>query len=159
MAARVYSCLKTLFVERLSCARVVLAVPQRRRIRIVRILITVSPLMYRESLALAIHRSRPDFEVLLGAPESLDGQAESFRPHLLIRNDTDGADMSLQTGVMCWIEVLYSNGLNARVSLDGEVWEIEDIGIENLLEIVERAEELIPGSNGRVGSVHPNPIS
>jgi len=99
MVARVYSYLKTLFVERLSCARAVLAVHQRRRIRIVRILITVSPLMYRESLALAIHRSRPDFEVLLGAPESLDGQEESFRPHLLVRNDTDGAHMELLTGL------------------------------------------------------------
>ena len=124
-----------------------------------RILITVAPLMYREALALAIHQDLPEAEVMIGSLAKLDGQADAFEPHILIRNDTDGADMSLQTGVMCWIEVLYSNGLNARVSLDGEVWEIEDISIENLLEIVERAEELIPGSNGRVGSVHPNPIS
>jgi hypothetical protein len=52
--------------------------------------------------------------------------------------------MSLQTGVLCWIEVLYSDGLNARVSLDGKVWEIEDISIENLLGLVKEAETLIP---------------
>ena len=124
-----------------------------------RILITVSPLMYRESLALAIHRSRPDFEVLLGAPESLDGQEESFRPHLLVRNDTDGAHMELLTGALCWIEILYSNSMHARVSLDGEVWEIADISIENLLEIVEKTEMLIPGSNGGVDPVESKPIS
>ena len=66
---------------------------------LVRILIMVSPLMYREALALAIHQRHSDFEVLLGAPESLDGEAESFRPHLLVRNDTDGAHMDLLTGL------------------------------------------------------------
>ena len=100
--------------------------------------------MYREALALAIHQDRPDIEVLIGTLGELDGQAEAFDPHLLIRNDTDGADMSLQTGVLCWIEVLYSDGLNARVSLDGKVWEIEDISIENLLGLVKEAETLIP---------------
>jgi len=109
-----------------------------------RILITVAPLMYREALAMAIHQDRPDIEVLIGTLGELDGQAEAFDPHLLIRNDTDGADMSLQTGVLCWIEVLYSDGLNARVSLDGKVWEIEDISIENLLGLVKEAETLIP---------------
>jgi len=109
-----------------------------------RILITVAPLMYREALAMAIYQDRPDIEVLIGTLGELDGQAEAFDPHLLIRNDTDGADMSLQTGVLCWIEVLYSDGLNARVSLDGKVWEIEDISIENLLGLVKEAETLIP---------------
>jgi len=51
--------------------------------------------------------------------------------------------MSLQTGALCWVEVLYSNGLNARISLDGEVWEIEDISTEDLLEIVDRTEKLM----------------
>jgi hypothetical protein len=100
--------------------------------------------MYREALAMAIYQDRPDIEVLIGTLGELDGQAEAFDPHLLIRNDTDGADMSLQTGVLCWIEVLYSDGLNARVSLDGKVWEIEDISIENLLGLVKEAETLIP---------------
>ena len=109
-----------------------------------RILITVAPLMYREALAMAIYQDLPDAEVMIGSLGQLDGQAENFAPHLLIRNDTDGADMSLQTGALCWVEVLYSNGLNARISLDGEVWEIEDIGIEDLLGIVRKAETLIP---------------
>jgi hypothetical protein len=81
---------------------------------------------------------------MIGSLGQLDGQAENFAPHLLIRNDTDGADMSLQTGALCWIEVLYSNGLNARISLDGAVWEIDDIGIEDLLGLVRKAEKLIP---------------
>lgn len=109
-----------------------------------RILITVSPLMYRESLALSIHRHSQDFEVLLGAPESLDGRAESFRPHLLVRNDTDGADMELKGEVLCWVEILYSDSMHARISMSGEVWEIRDISVDDLLGIVERTQKLIP---------------
>jgi len=100
--------------------------------------------MYREALAIAVHQDLPESEVMIGSLGQLDGQAEDFAPHLLIRNNTDGADMSLQTGALCWIEVLYSNGLNARISLDGAVWEIDDIGIEDLLGLVRKAEKLIP---------------
>ena len=101
--------------------------------------------MYREVFALAIHERRPDVEVLIAPPAPLDGRAESFAPHLLVRNDTDeGADMERLTDALCRIEILYSDGLNARVSLDGKVWEIEDISIEGLIEIIERAEGLIP---------------
>lgn len=100
--------------------------------------------MYREALALAIHRRRPDIEVLVVPPAVLDGQAERFGPHLFVRNDTDGTDMDGLADALCWIEVLYGDGLNARISLDGKVWEIEDISIDNLIGIVEQTERLIP---------------
>lgn len=109
-----------------------------------RILLTVAPLMYREALAIAVHRRRPDIEVLLVPPANLDGQADGFAPHLLVRNDTDGADMKRLTDVLCWVEVLYSDGLDARVSLDGEVREIKDISIDDLIGIIEQTERLIP---------------
>ena len=108
-----------------------------------RILITIKPLMYRESLALNLQGRRPDLEVMLAPTASLDGQAEGFRPHLLIRNDTDGVDMDLMRGIRCWIEILYSDGMDARVSLDGKVWNIMDISTEDLLDIVDRTEKLM----------------
>ncbi|CAN5247204.1 hypothetical protein BH18ACT10_BH18ACT10_05010 [soil metagenome] len=46
--------------------------------------------------------------------------------------------------------------MHARISLEGEVWEIEDISIENLLGIVEKVGKvgkLIPGSNDGGNSV------
>lgn len=109
-----------------------------------RILVTVAPCMYREALALAIHQRRPDIEILIASMATLDGQAESFGPHLLVRNDTDGAVMELLTGALCWVEILYSDGLDARVSLDGGVWEIEDISTDDLIGIIEKTERLIP---------------
>ncbi len=108
-----------------------------------RILVTIKPLMYRESLALNLQGRRPDLEIMLAPTARLDGQAEGFRPDLLIRNDTDGVDMELMGGIRCWIEILYSDGMDARVSLDGEVWNIKDISTEDLLELVDRTEKLM----------------
>ncbi len=108
-----------------------------------RILVTVKQRMYRESLALSLHRNLPHFEVMIAPDASLDGQAGGFRPHLLVRNDTDGVDMDLMGDIRCWIEILYSDGMDARVSLDDEVWNITDISTEDLLEIADRTEELM----------------
>lgn len=108
-----------------------------------RILVTVQPQMYREALALALYQHRPDIEVMLGPPKSLDGRKEDFWPHLLVRNDTDGADMELYRRALCWVEVLYSDGMDARVRLDGEVREIEDICMDDLLALVSETEKLI----------------
>ncbi len=99
--------------------------------------------MYRESLALALSQHRSHFEVMLAPVASLDGEARGFRPHMLIRNDTDGADMDLMGDIRCWMEILYSDGMDARVGLEGEVWEIKDISTGDLLDIVDRTEKLM----------------
>lgn len=114
-----------------------------------RILITVQPTMYRETLALALHRYRPDDEVLLISSDFLDGEVASLRPHLLVRNDTDGATPEALNSVVCRIEILYSDSMGARIVLDGQVREIEDMCMDDLLGIVDEVEALI--SEGRVG--------
>jgi hypothetical protein len=53
-----------------------------------RILIANTPLMYRESLALAVHRHNPHFRVMIAEPASLDGEATRFAPHALVRETT-----------------------------------------------------------------------
>ena len=57
-----------------------------RGTQIVRILITVSPRMYREALALSVHNHRPDLEVRIAPPEEAKAETGSFEPHLLVRN-------------------------------------------------------------------------
>lgn len=109
-----------------------------------RILVTVKPQMYREALALALHEHRPDDEVLLAPPELLDGQAKDFGPHVLLRNDTDGAVPEGLENVVCRIEVLFSDGLNAKIRLGGRFWKIEDISIDDLLGILDEVEGIIP---------------
>lgn len=108
-----------------------------------RILVTVKPRMYRESIALALQHERPHFEVMLAPAASPDGRPGDFRPHMLVRNDTDGADMDRMGDVRCWVEVLYSDGMDARVSLEGEVWNVADMSSEDLLGIADRTEALM----------------
>ena len=109
----------------------------------VRILVTVKPRMYRETLAVVLHRHRPDAEVMLAPSESRDGEVNRFRPHLLVRNDNDGAGPESLNAIACRIEVLISDGLGARINLGGRIWTIEDMSTDDLLAVVEEVERLV----------------
>jgi hypothetical protein len=115
----------------------------RRSTLIMRILITVSPRMYREALALAIYRHRPDFEVRITPPEDIDEEVGSFDPHVLVRADNDGFDPLLLERIPCWVEVMYSDHMNARIALDGSIEEIKDMPIADLLKVVDEAERFL----------------
>jgi hypothetical protein len=112
----------------------------------VRVLITVSPRMYREALALAVHRDHPGFEVRLAPPTESDEEVLSFRPHLLVLNDTDGLDRRLLSGVPCWVEVLYSDSMDAKIGVKGSDSQVSDITMDDLSRVVNEAEELISES-------------
>ena len=112
----------------------------------VRVLVTVEPRMYREAIALAVQRNRPEAEVMLVPEEVLDGQVEDFAPHVLVRNDSDGvAPEELLGSVVCRMEVLYTDGMAARVSVGESSYRIEDATMEDLLALVDEAEELVSG--------------
>lgn len=106
-----------------------------------RILVTVKPRMYRETLALALHKHRPDAEVLLAPSGALDGEVKDFAPDLLVRNDNDGLGPEYLNAIACRIEVLYTDGMGARINLGGQVRQIEDMSVEDLLAILEEVEE------------------
>ena len=100
----------------------------------VRVLVTVEPRMYREAIALAVQRDRPDAEVMPVSAVGLDGQVDSFEPHMLVRNDSDEAIPERMLGsVVFRVEVLYTDGMAARISVGDSSYTIEDAGIEDLL--------------------------
>jgi hypothetical protein len=105
----------------------------------VRVLITLTPRMYREAIALSLHEHRPGYEVRIAAPEDAEEEVRAFAPRLLVRNDTDGLDPRVLGGVPCWIEVLYSDSMDARISLDGRIEENPDISTDVLLEVADEA--------------------
>jgi len=112
----------------------------------VRVLVTVEPRMYREAIAFALQRRRPEAEVMLVPEEVLDGQVKDFAPHVLVRNDSDGAvPEELLGSVVCRMEVLYTDGMAARVSVSGSSYTIEDAIMEDLLALVDEAEDLVLG--------------
>ena len=109
----------------------------------VRVLVTVEPRMYREAIALYVQRNRPEAEVMLVPEEVLDGQVKDFAPHVLVRNDSDRAiPEGLLSSVVCRIEVLYTDGMAARVSVGASSYTIEDASVVDLLALVDKAEVL-----------------
>ena len=118
----------------------------------VRVLVTVEPRMYREAIALAVQRHRPEAEVLLVPENFADGQVEGFAPHVLVRNDGDGAvPEELLEGVVCRVEVLYTDGMATRVSVGDRSFTIEDASMEDLLALVDEAEGLVSRSSTGCG--------
>jgi hypothetical protein len=101
--------------------------------------------MYRESLGIAIHRHNADFEVMIADPESLDGEAKRFGPHALVRDD-DGTELGVPDGVVCWIAI--DDHVNARISVDGQVSELYDVCVIDLLAAIDETERLLSGDGG-----------
>ena len=107
-----------------------------------RILIANTPLMYREALALAIHRHDPDHEVMIADPAFLDGEAVRFEPHVLVRDD-DGDEVGSPDGVICWVGIIIDDHLKARISINGEVSEVHEVGLAEMLAALDRAAEFV----------------
>lgn len=78
--------------------------------------------MYRQTLAMVVHRHNPDFEVMIANPTSMDGEAERFAPHVLVRDD-DGIEVGSPDGVVCWVGVNIDDHLKVRISVEGKVHE------------------------------------
>lgn len=110
-----------------------------------RILITAKPTMYREAIALALQKYRPDAEVMLISAESLDGEIGSFRPHLILHNDNDGISPEELERVVCRIEILFSDGMDARIVMNGQVVSIENMSLEDMFSVVDEVEKLVLG--------------
>lgn len=109
-----------------------------------RILITVKPQMYREALAVVLHKHHPDAEVVLSDPDSVEGWLTGFQPDLVVRNDTDGASGEALDGV-AQIEVMYSDSMDARIVVNGRAREKKDLGVDELLGVVDEIGETVSG--------------
>ena len=112
-----------------------------------RILISVMPRMYREAIALFIHRHHPDLEVRLGPPEEIFGELGRFNPHMLMSNDGDGLSPEVLDGLPCWVEVLYTDHMSARIRVNGRVEEVEDMDLQRLRELVDETREMVTGAD------------
>ena len=112
-----------------------------------RVLVSLSPLMYRQAVALCVWRARPELaEVRIAPPETAEAQIASFRPHLLVHDEGHGSDAPILedalAAVPCRVELLYSEGMHARVYAGGRSTEIRDASAEDLLGAVEVAASL-----------------
>jgi hypothetical protein len=106
----------------------------------VRVLVTVSPRSYREVFALALTRHRPRLEVTIAAPEDLDWEAERFEPHLVVCNEVTPA---VRANALSWVQILFENGLDAVVSVNGQASEVHDISTEDVLGAIDETERML----------------
>ena len=104
--------------------------------------------MYREVLALSVHRHRPDFEVLLAPPGALDGEAERFGPHALV-HDEKGLPPGVHDDVVYRIGILLTDSMDATIELDGATSLLRDVALKELLAALDEAECLSQGDGGR----------
>ena len=117
----------------------------------IRVLVTLSPRMYRQAIALFIQRGRPGMvDVRIAPLEALEEELTSFRPHLLVCNHALGDESSgavpipeaaLQK-VPHHLEVLYSDGMDAHLSADGSITMLPDASAKDLLAAVDGAASL-----------------
>ena len=113
-----------------------------------RMLIAVAPTMYRQTLAHILKRERPnDDEVRLADPQALDREASSFRPHLIVCDDS-ASEVGEEVSIPSWIVIRYHDSMNASVFLDGQDTRlIQDMSIEDLIGVVEETQKLIVGDS------------
>ena len=107
-----------------------------------RILLAVEPALYREALAHFLRRERPNDDVRLAAPDALDREASSLRPHMVVC--TDAASEVRGVGVPSWVVIRYHDGLSASVFLGGRGPRlVQDMAMEDLLGVVEETRRLV----------------
>ena len=106
----------------------------------VRILVAIEPQMYGEVLAFHIRQERPLSEVVLASSQSLWAEAERMRPHLIIANEVS-PELIKEKSSFFWVEVRMADGLVATISANGHSDTIEDVSLEELVAVVDKAEE------------------
>jgi hypothetical protein len=107
-----------------------------------RILVALTPTMYRQTLVHILRRDRPDDDMRLADPQTLDREASSFRPHLIVCNDN--VSEVREVSVPSWVVIRYHDSLSASVFIDGQDTRlIQDISLEDLLVVVEETQRLV----------------
>ena len=104
---------------------------------VVRVLVAIEPQMYRQVIAFHLRQQRPRSEVVLASSQTLQDEANRVRPHLIVANEV--APKLKEMGY--WVEVRADDELIATVSADGYSNTIDDVSLQDLLAVVDIAEE------------------
>ena len=111
---------------------------------VVRILVAIEPQMYGEVLAFHFRQERPLSEVVLASSQTLWAEAEHMRPHLIIASEVS-PELELikekSSFFFYWVEVRMVDGLVATISANGHSDTIQDVSLEELVAVVDKAEE------------------
>ena len=105
-----------------------------------RVLVACEPRYYREVIGEAISGLRPAVEVVIVAPEELADGVSHLDPDLVI---SSAHPASIDPGGRsAWVEFVPYEKPAATVSLGGRRQELEEVMLEDLLWVVDQADEL-----------------
>src|SRR4051794_3810919 len=93
-----------------------------------RVLVAISPAMYRQTLVYVLTEHRPSLEIKAVDPSDLGREVELFRPDLLVSQDTLS---EVGYSVLSWVEILYSDSMGAQVRVNERDCRIEDMQLED----------------------------
>lgn len=109
------------------------------RARRTRVLLANTPRSYRETIAHATRRLRPDVEVETTEPGDLDSSVRRFAPDMVVCSE---ATEAVRSSVPVWVELYPEYGSRSVASIAGELEEYADIELGELLAILDRADAL-----------------
>jgi hypothetical protein len=89
--------------------------------------------MYRETVVHTLESRRPDLKVESCPSEDLDQQLTLLQPDFLVCHDTVP---EARERVPNWVEILYSDSLDATIFREGQATRVADISLERLLSVL-----------------------
>ena len=106
-----------------------------------RVLVVLTPLMYREAIAYSLSQHRPALDLRIATPEVAEEVPKAFAPHLLVHNETDGLERAALESIPSWVEIGYSDSMDAWIYSEGHLKKYEDISTDILLGVVDEVAE------------------
>ena len=122
-----------------ECVAVVYAASDRgEEAGAIRVLIAIAPRMYGQVLAHSIAKTRPGAEVLRLEPGELDRRLEGFDPQLVFCSEATDRIRALAPS---WVVLTYAarGAIDATACLRGRRSAVEDVGMADMLALVDRA--------------------
>ncbi|MEW6638821.1 MAG: hypothetical protein AB1425_18615 [Actinomycetota bacterium] len=112
---------------------------ERRQAPKTKVLMANEPRAYRQSIAEVLRELRPGVEILTADPASLDESVLSLEPAMVV---CSRATETVRLRVPVWVELYPGHGPVSTVSFGGRIADVEDMGLSDLLSLVDRAVEM-----------------
>jgi hypothetical protein len=103
------------------------------------VLVAIEPRSYRQVIGETIRSLRPHVEVIVLEPDTLGAGIRRLGPELVFANRPD---TFAPTGRAAWVEFRPYEQPPARICLAGRRRELEAVELDDLLSVVDEAEEL-----------------
>ena len=95
---------------------------------------------YGEAMVGAVRASRPDLEVSLAHLRELEAELERFDPHLVVSSRPNTFEAG---GRAAWVLLSNDPDEPSEVCIDGRHRKLENPGLEEMLEIIDKTAELV----------------